>query len=290
MTEYNFQADISKFDVDAIGYHGENSLFLADCAKLAYEPEAVIKPLMLEQLNFDEFKFFDRKINKYSTQAFVASNNKMIIVAFRGTEANVNDFLTDAKLRLEDGPAGKVHRGFRAALAEVWGGNSGDNDIHKFINKCRDNNQPIWFCGHSLGAALATLAAANYVLNGDDGDAKDVSGIYTIGQPRVGNSTFAKAFDAVLGEKCFRVVNNNDAVTRVPLPGIFLKYTHVGQERYIDSNGKLRKSVSRWEKIWDRLRGAQQDLGERGLDALKDHGSEGYVTLLKENRLVMSAS
>lgn len=279
---YNFQGEIGKLNLGATHYNGENALFLADCAKLAYQPKESIKHVMQKQLNFNNFRFFD--VGK-STQAFIAGNDKMIIVAFRGTQ-EIRDFFKDAKLKLENDVVGEVHRGFRTSLNEVWDNNIKDQDMRLFIKKCRDNNQSIWFCGHSLGAALATLAAAEYVLGGNELDADAVKGIYTIGQPRVGNRAFAKGFDAVLADKCFRIVNNNDVVAKMPLPGIFLKYTHVGQEFYIDSEGRLQGSISLWKKLLDQFRGVKNDFGDIGIDALEDHGSEGYVKLIKDNRSV----
>lgn len=282
MTEYSFQADINKFDPGTIRYNGENALFLADCAKLAYASERTIKQVMQTQLNFKKFHFFNGK----STQAFIAGNDKMIVIAFRGTEGKIEDIIADIRVKPEDGPVGKVHRGFHDGLHEVWGDELGDKDMRRFINQFRDNNQSIWFCGHSLGAALATLGAAEYVLKGNNVDVEAVNGVYTIGQPRVGNDEFAEAFDAALPDKCFRFVNNNDVVPRVPLPGAILKYTHVGNQLYIDSKGKLRDSIPWWKKFVDRLRGIRKDIGDSGLDGLEDHSSKGYVRLIKDNRAV----
>ncbi len=285
MSEYIFQADLDKFEPDIVRYSGEKALFLADCAKLAYEPKESCKKILQDQLKFNNFQFFSEK----STQAFVIGNENMIIVSFRGTEMKLADFLRDAELKPEPGPgsAGQVHSGFHKGLKEVWGNASAIKGIYQCIKQFRDNNQTIWFCGHSLGAALATLAAAEYVLNGSAADVDSVKGIYTIGQPRVGDDEFAAAFDAVLAEKCFRFVNNNDVVTRVPLPGIVLKYTHVGQQLYIDSHGQLQDSIPWWKKIWDRFRGIRKDMGDLGMDSLDDHSSEAYVTLIKKNRSVI---
>lgn len=281
--KYTFQSDINKLNLEATQYNGENALFLADCAKLAYEPEKTIKQAMQDQLNFNNFLFFDAG---KSTQAFIAGNDKMIVVAFRGTEKKVRDFLADARLKLVDGPVGKVHKGFRSGLDEVWDNKENNQHMPQFIKQCQDNNQSIWFCGHSLGAALTTLAAAKYVLSSDSSDTEAVKGIYTIGQPRVGNREFAKGFNSVLAEKCFRIVNNNDTVPQIPPPGFFLKYTHVGQEFYIDSEGILQGSIPLWKKLWDQFQGIQKDFGDIGIDALEDHGSEGYVKLIKDNRSV----
>jgi Lipase (class 3) len=71
--------------------------------------------------------------------------------------------------------------------------------------------------GHSLGAALATL----YVLDNALTDRIKNPTIYTFASPRVGDASFASAFDS-LGLTSWRVVNELDLVPRVPLG-----YTHV---------------------------------------------------------------
>ena len=191
MSNYIFQANIDKFEPEVFRYSGEKALFLADCAKLSYEPEDTCRDIMQGQLSFKNFQFFSGK----STQAFIAGNDKMIIVSFRGTEMKVDDFLRDAKMKPKQGPVGKVHRGFYGGLHEVWGDDQENKGMYQVIKQFRDNNQSIWFGGHSLGAALATLAAAEYVLKGNVHEAEAVKGVYTIGQPRVGDDNFAEAFD-----------------------------------------------------------------------------------------------
>ena len=278
---YKFEGDITKLDLNADHYNDQNALFFADCARLAYEPESIIQQVMQNELGFKHFHFF-ANLNlgkKTSTEAFIASNEEMIIVAFRGTQ-EITDFLTDATFKLEDGPVGQVHRGFKRGLNEVW--DNDDVSMKSYLERCQDNNQSIWFCGHSLGAALATLAAANYALKDNVSNASSIKGIYTIGQSRVGNSTFATAFDAILATKCFRIVNNSDAVPMLPPLGLLLKYKHVGQLCYIDSDGGLQLTRSWWNKILDIAKGIHEDLGVVGFDGLKNHKSAEYIAALKK--------
>jgi triacylglycerol lipase len=277
MPAYEFQADINKFDAHTTRYNGENALVLADCARLAYRPEAEIKDALQGVGKFNNFAFFSAK----STDAYMAGNDTVIIVAFRGTEImKIADVITDKKLwQTETGIAslsGKVHAGFKGALHEVW------DSMIKTLKEFQNKQQTVWFCGHSLGAALATLAVAEYV--GNEGGR--INGLYTIGQPRVGNSKFAGEFDSKVGKSCFRFVNNNDVVPQLPLWGPLLNYTHIGNLIYIDSKGDFHDSVSLVKHIWDRLKGATDDIGQVGVDHLKDHGAGLYVDLIAKNRSV----
>jgi len=272
MAEYKFRADIEKFEASTSKYRGENALVLVDCARLSYTPEAEISEAMQEQWGFQNFQFF----NGPSTQAFIAANEEIIIVSFRGTELTWEDLKSDAKTFLVPRPYGNVHHGFSDALQEVWA------EMRDCINQFQDNKQTVWISGHSLGAALATLATAEFLLV--DGGA--INGLYTIGQPRVGDGTFASNLDAACLDRNFRFVNNNDVVTRVPLPGAIRDYTHVGNELYITEGGDLRDSISWFQKFWDREVGILHDIGEKGLDGLKDHSSDEYVRLIEKNRAV----
>jgi len=278
MSPYQFTADFRQFDSNTSRYNGENALVLADCAKLSYveDVEVIRDALNIQGLN--KFEFFDGK--KTGTQAYIAGNDKLIIVAFRGTQiTQIKDLKTDAELRLMAGPIGQVHAGFYQGLKEIWG-DENHAGMLAFLNRILDNDQSVWFCGHSLGAALATLAAAEYVFKNNG----NINGLYTIGQPRTGNFSFAKQFDKALLTKSYRFINNNDVVTRVPIPGIFLKYTHIGNALYLDTEGNLHDSISWWMKGMDMFKGIVTNIGKLGPDNLKDHSAGKYVNLIEKNR------
>jgi triacylglycerol lipase len=75
--------------------------------------------------------------------------------------------------------------------------------------------------GHSLGAALATLAAAELAIN-NLGGVREVLTVYTFASPRVGLLDFAASFsDAV--KTSFRIWNTLDSVPEVPT----FPYIHV---------------------------------------------------------------
>jgi Lipase (class 3) len=96
-----------------------------------------------------------------------------------------------------------------------------------------DGHEPLrhlYLTGHSLGAAMAVVAAA--IIHGDDSYAEWrglVRGIYTYGQPMVGNAEFARTCDERFGRMLFRHVYGHDLVPRLPpmTTGVF---KHFGSE------------------------------------------------------------
>jgi len=181
-------------------------------------------------------------------QCFVADNGAIGIVAFRGTlPASLPNWLTDfepALVPLTRGDAtsvAAVHCGFRqAALAllddrpqrEGSGlkrddplGGAGIGLRAYLASRLKENpGLLLWFTGHSLGAALATLAA--YAVG-------NVQALYTFGSPRVGDVRFAELF-AEADIPHYRFVHHDDVVPHVPipLPPLF-GYEHVGDLKYI---------------------------------------------------------
>jgi hypothetical protein len=275
MTKFKIRSDIAKFDPHTTKYTAANALVLADAALLAYEDEAVAESVAKNDWKLTNFAFFGERGR--STQAIVMGNHEFIITAFRGTEINkLQDFIADMKIAHKSkGPAGKVHRGFLAALQEVW------PDIKQTINTFQDNGQSLWFTGHSLGAALAALAVADLRLV----DHRPVNGLYTFGQPRTGDSEFASAFDADFKSQTFRFMNNNDIVTRL----LIVSYRHIGRLLYFDATGALRDDIGTLDRILDWGKGLAGDFGKPGLDDIKDHGMDGYAELLSRNMTVRLA-
>ena len=217
--------DLRPFQPDASSFNLANAWWLAEASTLAYADEAFAAE-WFRKAGLDEVRFFDKR----STQCFVASNREFAVVAFRGSEvwrrrgANdghdlTADLMTNADFWLANWTRGaKVHRGFKNALDEVW------EDLFPYLAALQRRGCKIWMTGHSLGAALATLAADRY---------GEVQGVYTFGSPRVGNRRFKENYSI----RAYRFVNGNDMVARVPPPGF---YVHVGEPRFIDHEGSIR--------------------------------------------------
>lgn len=122
-------------------------------------------------------------------------------VFFAGTQSWTDWVRVNGDVALTDVPANwgipgkpKVHRGFLrgylAIRAKLW------NLLQDFILRTAGAKRII-VCGHSLGGALATLAALDIATRLDPEDAKKVACV-TFGAPQIGDKTLVQAFDAIV--------------------------------------------------------------------------------------------
>ncbi len=157
-------------------------------------------------------------INIKSSQAFVCKRNvekeqSYLVIAFRGTEDEISDWLTDIYALPTHVGSTKVHTGFNNAFrVNTDKGKTIENilsDILKSEQALSDKGDllPLFLTGHSLGGALALLATKHL--------ASDVNGAcYTFGAPRVASYEY---FDNIK-TPVYRVVNSSDIVPKIP-PG-----------------------------------------------------------------------
>jgi triacylglycerol lipase len=208
------------FQPDPAGFPRVNVWWLADSALLTYW-EPVKAGEIFRAAGFDsEF------VKVGSTDCYVAWRDGVVIVAFRGTEPDEwQDMLTNAKIQLVPWSAGQVHRGFKKAIDDIW------PTLEPKLNALSQGRK-VWFCGHSLGAALATLAADRF---------PGTRGVCAFASPRVGDRTFASAFNLHLAGKTLRYVNHHDVVTHVPppLPSPLPGYKHVDVACFIATDGTI---------------------------------------------------
>ncbi|KAG0215795.1 hypothetical protein BGX28_008105 [Mortierella sp. GBA30] len=106
-----------------------------------------------------------------------------------------------------------------------------DQDGHVKRKKLR-----FYICGHSLGGGLATIFLAKMVQS--NSSLLDIfSGLYTYGQPKIGDIDFGRAFGPKLACKMFHHVHNNDIFPRLPFWGTY--ETPPGTLVFMDSSRTL---------------------------------------------------
>merc|ERR1719253_1400648 len=78
-----------------------------------------------------------------------------------------------------------VHRGFQGALMAVY------DEVVEAVSEIQQSQcSSLWFTGHSLGGAMATLLAAEYRVMYSELPIA----LCTFGSPRVGNERFASCY------------------------------------------------------------------------------------------------
>lgn len=215
-----------------------------------------------------DIKFFDVG----GTQCYALWDDKDLIYAFRGTEpTQLSDIEADIKFRkVESDSSGNVHRGFKGALDLIWDDLVIHYNDHISIRNVltRNSVRNVFLTGHSLGAALATLAGARL---GDE----STQG-YTYGSPRVGDRKFREAFRP----QFYRFRNNNDIVTRHPME--LVGFTHVGHLNYFDHKGKHVHGFSRMYMFKQFILGMLGGLKRFEIDSFCDHSSGKYRKLCED--------
>ena len=142
--------------------------------------------------------------NNNGTQGFLCKHeeHKIAVLAFRGIEVTeYKDIKSDINAKLKEVKMGNdkflIHSGFWKAFVSVR------DSIEKSLEQVK--NYQLFFTGHSLGGALATIAVRYF--------SSDSSGAcYTFGAPPVGT----KKLEDKLKTPIYRIVNNIDVVPHMP--------------------------------------------------------------------------
>uniref|UniRef100_A0A7C9DJ38 Triacylglycerol lipase n=1 Tax=Opuntia streptacantha TaxID=393608 RepID=A0A7C9DJ38_OPUST len=210
-----------------------------------------------------------------STQVFILCEKpkdvNLILISFRGTELfDACDWSTDFDYSWYQIPnLGKVHVGFLEALGlgnrtnitsfkcnlqvKNMKVSSPDNSkitaydaVKTKLKELLAENPDAKFVvtGHSLGGALAILLPIVLVLNEETQVMERLLGVYTFGQPRVGDVKLGRSMEEHLNEpepRYFRVVYCNDLVPRLPYDDKAFLYKHFGACLYYNSFYKEQK-------------------------------------------------
>jgi len=242
----------------------ERSLLFAKLASIAYNDDLTWVKKKAKTFGFTTVEFYE----KDGAQAYRFMNKNDLVIACRGTEpAEFNDIKADLKaMPVIAETISRVHQGFKAEVDELW------PMIEEDINRKVNVTKTLWFCGHSLGAAMATIMASRAKHNVELNDPIE---LFTYGSPRVGWKKYCNSLNVVH----HRWVNNNDIVTRVPLA--LMGYKHHGTEHYMNAYGRYRK-LTVWQRTKDRWRGMWMGLKKGSIDNFSDHSMTNYIANLEK--------
>ena len=209
-------ADFRLASLTQTSFDWQKALSLCLASELSYSPAARVR-VQARAWGFSDCAF----VEQGAAQGFLAWTANMAMVAFRGTESTA-DWLSNLHLTTRVVPGlGRVHAGFLEQFQA----------LRPQLERLLDARPtlPLQVTGHSLGGAIAALAATTWATT------RPVQALYTYGQPAVAaDSSTANAMAAALQGRWHRLVNDADIVPRVP-PG----YKHGGQLLRFDSQGRV---------------------------------------------------
>jgi len=155
------------------------------------------------------------------TRGVIVEGHGATIVAFAGTDPLIpvnwiTDFDVGLRFRFNKRVTPPLlHRGFETAFRSV---------AEKITQALASRGEtPVLVTGHSMGAALAVIAADNFLSEQN----LRATAVYGFGMPRVGDDDFAKRYNDTLGDTTYRLVHGSDIVASVP-PSSF-GFRHVGR-------------------------------------------------------------
>jgi hypothetical protein len=221
------QISASEYDPHAFeGFHARTADFkianaraLMWFSQLAYETHATPQTIQTVFPNWSftsVFPFIKSKTSlngSFETCGLIGERPDAVVLAFAGTDPGIwQNLVTDFTPVPQAGS--DVHDGFGLAAAAA------EPETDRAIQLAAQSGKPLFITGHSLGAALAALAALRASNAGMPPRA-----IYTFGMPRVGGPRFGTSYGD-LARITYRLVHGIDLVSRVPPSS--LGFHHVG--------------------------------------------------------------
>jgi triacylglycerol lipase len=246
-----------KMSISTLSF-AEKSLLFAKLSSIAYNNIKDVKK-QVKKLGFTTVEFYESN----GAQAYRFMNKTDLVIACRGTQpTEFNDISADLKaIPVIAETISRVHQGFKDEVDELW------PMVEEDVLRKTNLNKTLWFCGHSLGAAMATIMASRCMHNVELNDPVE---LYTFGSPRVGWRGYCKS----LGVVHHRWKNNNDIVTTVPLA--LMGYVHHGEQHYLNAYGNYRKPTG-WQLFKDKLRGMWMGIKQGKIDNFSDHSMVEYI-------------
>lgn len=221
--------DVAPGTVPACTYSQQEAVQFAYLSSAAYCDSSALQTWECGACQYvpgmaDVRTYADASIDAY---AFIGRLHGQCVLAFRGT-SSMNGWMQDiSSLATTDLP-GCSHEGASCQVGQGFLQNyqalAGSIKEGLAAIGC-SKSSPLAVTGHSLGAAMATLALFDL-----HGSGYNLTKAYNFGSPRVGDAAFARSFDSALAEvPVFRVTRADDPIVYLPAEGPF---HHVATEVY----------------------------------------------------------
>ena len=189
--------------------------------------------------DFELYSVVETFLLEWHLQAFTGydPSNQQIVVSFRGS-SNAENWFDDFTYFQKPYPGvvgAYVHDGFYDAYNDLYSKGLGKDYME--LLKAHPNKKTL-STGHSLGAALAQIAALNFSVITTSSPIET----WTYGSPRFGNNALIQYFSKQISLN-WRLVNLHDVVPTVPpetAPGITSPYHHTFTEIWYVSDSPLK--------------------------------------------------
>lgn len=185
-------------------------------------------------------------VKRDNAVAAIVEHPDFRIWTFRGTD-DASDWLDNLDFELS--PHKMFHKGFHEHYQKVG---EGMCELHSILAEQR-GIKPVYFTGHSLGGACATIAAivdAYHI-------GRPPAALMVFGSPRVMTSMI-KDSDERMGFPFYRFRRCGDIVPR--LPPRALHFHHGGTGIYIDRKRRFHKDWEWWNRLIDRILGWKKSI------------------------------
>ncbi|PAN40520.1 hypothetical protein PAHAL_7G321700 [Panicum hallii] len=238
-------------------------------SKLAYENEAFIRNVVTSHWQLEFVRFYNcwnEFQNAYTAQAFVFCDKPVdadvIVVAFRGTRPfDAARWCADLDPSWYKIPRlGRAHAAYTHAL-----GAQRNIGWPKWVEHIKGKPQKVYayytirdalkelleanrkarllLTGHGSGGALAVLFPAILAYHKEKAVLDRLAGVYTFGQPRVGDAMLAMFVERNLDrpkKRHFRITYGDDSLPRLPNESSAIHFLHFGLGLHFDKSYKLK--------------------------------------------------
>ena len=269
------------FDWSERGFSPPMALQLAQLCHLVYVRDSLQRNDFAAGIGMTETAAFSKWELHWSRFDSSETTGNPAVLCFRGSSDPRHWLLNFSAVLVDWRHGGKVHLGFMRAYDKLKQALEQEFEVRPADS--------LVITGHSLGAALAQLAASDLEI--------PCRHVYTFGAPRPGN----RGFRDVLERQCpiYRIVHGHDCVAHLPHYSKRLRkhaYVHPGHLVRVSDSGKIEigddADLPSLEQMWKKSLQALKD-GDRitkPLPALLDHAPIGYVRVLRKCQAGCSSS